>query len=60
MKKLLLPACNFIEKDTSSHVFYCQLSQSFKNTYFVEHLQTVVSALQADADANISLDSINS
>ena len=35
-----LQVCNFIKKGTPTRVFCCQICEIFKNTYFVEHLQT--------------------
>ena len=36
-ERLLL---NFTKKETSAQVFSCEFCEFFKNTYFVEHLQT--------------------
>ena len=32
------------KKGTPTQVFYCKIYESFKNTYFEEHLQTAASA----------------
>ena len=39
----LLKACNFIKKETSTQVFSCEYCDTFKNTYFEEHLRTAAS-----------------
>ena len=39
--------CNFIKKETPTQVFSCELSELFKNNYFVEDLRTVGSETPA-------------
>ena len=36
-------ACNFIEKEALAQVFSCEICESFKNTFFIQHLQTTAS-----------------
>ena len=36
-------ACNFIKKETLAQVFFCEFCEIFKNTFFTEHLRTIVS-----------------
>ena len=40
--KLQGPACNFIKTETLGQVFSCELWEIFKNSYFKEHLQTLL------------------
>ena len=42
-KKHLPPACNFIQKETPTQVFSCELCEIFKNTFFAEYLWTTTS-----------------
>ena len=35
--------CNFIEKETPTQVFSCELGEVLKNTFFSEHLRTTAS-----------------
>ena len=32
-------AWNFIKKENLAQVFFCELWETFKNTYFIEHLR---------------------
>ena len=41
-KIISLEACNVI-KETPTHVFFCEISEIFKNTYLEEHLRTTAS-----------------
>ena len=41
--KFLSKTCNFIKKEIPKQVFSCEYCEIFKNTYFEEHLRTVVS-----------------
>ena len=34
-----LMACNLIKKETTTQVFFCEHCKSFKNNFFMEHLQ---------------------
>ena len=36
-------ACNFIKKENPTQVFSCEFCKVFKNSYFVEYLQTAAS-----------------
>ena len=36
-------ACNFIKKEILAQVFFCEICESFMNTFFTEHLQTTAS-----------------
>ena len=33
------------EKETPTQVFFCEICENFKNTYFEEHLQTTASIM---------------
>ena len=35
--------CNFIKKEILTRVFSCDVSEIFKNTFFIEHFQTAAS-----------------
>ena len=43
--KLQASICNFIKKETPTHVFSCEFCELFKNTYFIEHIR--VTAFEA-------------
>ena len=36
-------ACNFIKKETLVQMFTCEFCETFKNTFFTEHLWTTAS-----------------
>ena len=36
-------ACNFIKKEALAQVFSCEICENFKNTFFIQHLQTTAS-----------------
>ena len=38
-----LEACSFIKKDILTQVFRCEFCETFKNTFFIEHLWTTAS-----------------
>ena len=40
-----LESCNDIENQTPTPMFFCEYCQSFKKTYFEEHMQMAVSVL---------------
>ena len=42
-RRVRTKACNFIKKETSAQVFYCELREIFKNTFSTEHPQTTAS-----------------
>ena len=35
--------CNFIKKEALAHVFFCEICNIFKNTFFIKHLRTTAS-----------------
>ena len=35
--------CNFVEKETSTQVFFCEFCEIFKNTFFTKNLAATVS-----------------
>ena len=37
--------CNFIKKETLAQVLSCEFCESFKNTFFTEHLRTTASSI---------------
>ena len=37
--KSQVEACNFIKKETLTHVFCCTFCEFFKNTFFIEHFR---------------------
>ena len=40
---LFFEACNFIEKETLTQVFFCEFCEISKNTFFTEHLRATAS-----------------
>ena len=49
--KLQAPGCSFIKKETLAQVFFSELCEISKNTFFIEHLRTIASVtLMSDQD----------
>ena len=44
--KLQAEACNFIKKETLAQVFSCELCETSKNTFFIEHLRWILLFLE--------------
>ena len=38
-------SCNFIKKETPIQVFSCESDETFKNNFFVDHIQTTASVI---------------
>ena len=41
-------ACNFIKKETLVHMFSCEFCETFKSTFFTEHLRATIGATTSD------------
>ena len=39
-------ACNFIKKETLAQVFFCELCEISKNTFFTEHIRMTASVIK--------------
>ena len=46
--KLQASACNFIKKETLAQLFSCEYSEIFMNTFFTEHLWSLLLLLDVD------------
>ena len=40
LQRIILEACNFIEKEASAQVFSCEFCEISKNTFFTENVWT--------------------
>ena len=41
LQRIILEACNFIEKEASAQVFSCEFCEISKNTFFTENVQVI-------------------
>ena len=48
-----LQACKFIKKETRVHVFSSEICETFRNTFFTEHLRTTVSKAKVKKGSNL-------
>ena len=49
--KLQAETCNFIKKESLAQVFFCELCEISKNTFFTEHLHATASVFWKEATA---------
>ena len=49
------PSCNFLKKETLAQIFSYEFCKIFKNTYFIENLQTAASFLSRTIAENYGL-----